>query len=77
MGTFDNINIDYQQEYVTLRTAMSKCNTSKKFEKVFNATAMLLFNCREEKWCEALRALLEEITQREMLMLFRDLLEDD
>lgn len=33
MGTFDNININYQQEYVTLRAAMSKCDTSKKFEK--------------------------------------------
>lgn len=77
MGTFENININYQKEYVVLRTAMSKCNTSKKFEKVFDATAMLLFNCKEEKWCNALRALLEEITQREMLMLFRGLLEDD
>lgn len=77
MGTFENININYQKEYVVLRTAMSKCNTSKKFEKVFDATAMLLFNCKEEKWCNALRVLLEEITQREMLMLFRGLLEDD
>lgn len=77
MGTFDNININYQQEYVTLRAAMSKCDTSKKFEKVFDATAILLFNCKEEKWCEALISLLEEITRREMLMCFKGLLKED
>lgn len=77
MGTFENININYQKEYVVLRTAMSKYNTSKKFEKVFDAAAILLFNCKEEKWCEALRLLLEEITSREMIMLFNGLLKED
>ncbi|MGL5753348.1 MAG: hypothetical protein ACRCXT_22580 [Paraclostridium sp.] len=63
MGTFENLDIDYAQEILTIRQSFKRgCD----YDHIMHCAGMLLLNAPEE-WQDTLQGLVLEITQRKIL----------
>jgi hypothetical protein len=67
-GSFHGAKVDFRKEYVTAREMMGNVNTD--LDELFRAVGFLYLNT-PEPMVVPFRALLDEISQRQTMQLFR------